>query len=111
MPKYEYRAVRVFYGGPRDQWGDTNNRKRNDSKQALRWYEVADSGRSEPLWLLDEVGDDYGGFRDRGNAAFVDYLNSLGIDGWKLVSYTRHTGFQGATEVWPRGAYLFMREQ
>jgi hypothetical protein len=43
------------------------------------------------------------------NQAFLAFLNGLGLEGWRVVSFSPHVG-AGGTASWPYGDFLLARE-
>jgi hypothetical protein len=101
---YTYRALTV---NVTDKYEDYKKRWRGATVD--RQSDVYDSGRPERLFIPDEDGDDYLDFWQRAKGHFIDYLNELGKDGWKVVSWTPFSLHIGE-RYWPQGTFFMMRE-
>jgi len=102
MTCVEYRRLRITY------WKNGLYKKR---RRADWFFEVHDSAEPEP-WFIDcERAETHLDSFDAGGRVLVEFLNRLGAEGWKVISYRgRRDNFDNHDLYSPGGVYLLMRE-
>lgn len=118
MPRYQYRQLKITIFDKHENPG-----KRRGGERPDRFCEVDDSAREQPVMFLDQRGDDLSAFITRTSQSCLAYLNTLGNEGWQVISYTPR--IHGVASVdWafaveghsftrtypPCGLYLLMRQ-
>ncbi len=104
MAAYEYRNLNVSCFDKHD-----NYKTRRGGDKPDRYLRVRDSASKDSLFFNDERGDDYWNFIGRAHEAFIVYLNSLGAEGWEIISYNVRANSGGSSDDAPLGYYLLMR--
>jgi hypothetical protein len=106
--RHEYRRLSVVLY---DRHADHTRRRNAPSPE--RYFEVDDSSLAEYFVLADEHGDDYWSFLQRAQIEFVDYLNSLGGEGWQVLYYAQAGGIRtggSRPQDWPSGVHVLTRK-
>ncbi len=83
MARYQYRQLKITTYDKHENPG-----KRRGGERPDRVCEVDDSAREQPVMFLDQRGDDLAAFIARISQSCMAYFNSLGSEGWEIVSYT-----------------------
>jgi hypothetical protein len=105
MPQYRYRRLQI---SSVDQVGDPGRRRSGD--QPGRWLIVLDSARDDPVNVTDRPDEDGATFEARAWREVLVYLDMLGGDGWRLVTFTPQIHGNGVSASWPVGDHLFFQE-
>jgi hypothetical protein len=113
MPQYRYRQIVVKfvdYGDP-----EVTPAWQMPEAEPSRYYQVDDSELDEFMTFDIQEDEEKEDFIARADTEFLQHLNTLGEEGWRILYYapaahlTSGTG-AGYSPDWPIGTHILARE-